>query len=59
MRGLVDLFEGSNHLSQCLTIASDEHDGEIKFEIKRCTAPTDKGALDLARRPNAPVALLN
>ena len=59
MRGLVDLFEGSNHFSRCLIIASDEQDGEVKFEFKRSTPPTDKAALDFARRPNAPVALLN
>ena len=59
MRGLVDLFEGSNHFSQCLIVASDEQDGEVKFEFKRSTPPTDKAALDFARRPNAPVALLN
>ena len=59
MRGLVDLFEGSNHFSRCLIIASDEQDGEVKFEFKRSTPPTDKAALDFASCPNAPVALLN
>ena len=59
MRGLVDLFEGSNHFSRCLIIASDEQDGEVKFEFKRSTPPTDKAALDFARCPNSPVALLN
>ena len=59
MCGLVDSFEGSNHFSRCLIIASDEQDGEIKFEFKRSTTPIDKAALDSARRPNAPVALLD
>ena len=59
MRGLVASFEGSNHFSRHLIIASDEQDGEIKFEFKRSTTPIDKAALDSARRPNAPVALLD
>ena len=59
MRGLVDLFEGSNHFSRCLIIASDEQDGEVKFEFKRSTPPIDKAALDFARRTNARVALPN
>ena len=57
MFGLVDSFEGSNHFSRFLIIASDEQDGEIKFEFKRSTPPIDKAALDSARLPNAPVAL--
>ena len=59
MRGLIDLFEGSNHFSRCLIIAAAEQDGEVKFEFKRSTPPADKAALDFARRPSAPVALLN
>ena len=59
MRGLVYLFEGSNHFSRCLIIAAAEQDGEVKFEFKRSTPPADKAALDFARRPSAPVALLN
>ena len=59
MHGLVDLFGGSNHFSRCLIIASDKQDGEVKFEFKRSTPPTDKAALDFARRRDAPVAFLN
>ena len=59
MRGLVDLFEGSNHFARCLIIASDEQAGEIKFEFIHSTPPIDKAALDLTRCPNAPIALLN
>ena len=29
LRGLVDIFDGSRHLSQCLIIASTEESGEI------------------------------
>ncbi len=59
MRGLVDLFEGANHVSRCLIIASDGQDGEVKFEFKRSTPTSDKAALDFALRPDTPIALLN
>ena len=59
MRGLVDLFEGTNHLSLCLIIAFDKENGEVKFKFKRITPPSDKAALDFARRLDAPVAFLN
>ena len=40
MRGLVDLFEGSNHFFRCPINASDEQDGEIKFhKHKHTTQP--------------------
>ncbi len=59
MRGLVDIFEGPKHVSQCLIVASDEENGEVKFEFKRSTPTSDKAALDFVRSPDAPVALLN
>lgn len=58
LRGLVDLYDGSRHLYQCLIIAS-ERDGELmRYEFKRSTAVTDKAPLDFARDEEAPVALL-
>ena len=59
MRGLVDIFEGPKHVSQCLIVASDEENGEVKFEFKRSTPTSDKAALDFVRSPDSPVALLN
>lgn len=58
LRGLVDLFDGSRHLSQCLIVASNEDSGETHYEYKRATAVNDKAALDYSRDENAPVALL-
>lgn len=58
LRGLVDLYDGANHLYQCLIIASDEEDGELVFEFKRNTAAFDKAPLDFYRDPEAPIALL-
>ena len=59
LRGLVDIFDGSLHLSQCLIIASTEENGEIHFEFKRSTDVTDTPALDFVLPKNKPVALLN
>ena len=59
LRGLVDIFDGSRHLSQCLIIASTEENGEIHFEFKRSTDVTDTPALDFVLAKNKPVALLN
>lgn len=59
LRGLVDLYDGSRHLYQCLIVASDEENGEMRYEFKRNTAAVDKAPIDFAREENAPIALLN
>jgi len=58
LRGLVDLYDGSRHLYQCLIIASDEENSEMIYEFKRSTLAVDKAPLDFARDENAPIALL-
>ncbi|MFD2738160.1 hypothetical protein ACFSUD_01110 [Sulfitobacter aestuarii] len=58
LRGLVDLYDGANHLFQCLIVASDEEAGEMHYEFKRATAVADAAALDFERPDNAPVALI-
>lgn len=58
LRGLVDLFDGAKHLSQCLIVASTEEFGERTYEFKRETAHADQPALDYERAADAPVALL-
>ena len=58
MRGLVDLFDGAQHVSQCLIVASDEENGEFKFEFKRNTAAQDIAPVDFEKDLNAPIALL-
>lgn len=58
LRGLVDIFEGSRHLYQCLIVASEVEAGELICVMKRATAATDRAALDFARDENAPVALI-
>ncbi len=58
LRGLVDLFDGSRHLYQCLIVASEEDAGEMRYEFKRNTAAADSAPLDFYRSPDAPIALL-
>lgn len=58
LRGLVDLYDGSRHLYQCLIVASEEEAGQMKYEFKRNTAVADRAALDFARDENAPVGLI-
>lgn len=58
LRGLVDLYDGSRHLYQCLIIASESEAGEMRYEFKRSTVVTDTVPLDFYRDPQAPVALL-
>lgn len=58
LRGLVDLYDGSRHLYQCLIVASSEEDHEMIYEFKRHTAASDTPPVDFALDENAPVALI-
>ena len=58
LRGLVDLYDGSRHLYQCLIVASEEAAGEMIYEFKRHTATTDRPARDYWLDEDAPVALI-
>lgn len=58
LRGLVDLYDGARHLSQCLIVASEAEGGELRYEFKRATPASDTAPLDFYRAPDAPVGLL-
>ncbi|MEM9709973.1 MAG: hypothetical protein AAF871_14420 [Pseudomonadota bacterium] len=58
LRGLVDMFDGARHLSQCLIVASTEENGETIYEYKRATPVSDRAALDYSYDEDAPVALI-
>jgi hypothetical protein len=58
LRGLVDLYDGSRHMMQCLIVASSVEGGEVICDFKRATPITDHAALDYLRDINAPVAYL-
>ena len=58
LRGLVDLYDGSLHLFQCLIVASEEEAGEMRYEFKRATAVADRQPLDFERPADAPLGLI-
>jgi len=59
LRGLVDLFDGSRHLSRGLIVAAADEDGERIFDYKRMTEATGDQPADFVRATDAPAALLN
>ncbi len=58
LRGLVDVFDGTRHLSQCLIVASEEDGGQMVYEFKRATPHSEKAPLDYEVAEDAPVALI-
>jgi hypothetical protein len=58
LRGLVDVYDGSRHVFQCLIVASGVENGELVCDFKRATAVSDHAALDFWRDENAPVGFL-
>ena len=58
LRGLVDIYDGSRHVFQCLIVASTAEGDEITCEFKRLTQVTDKAPLDFWLDPVLPVAYL-
>ncbi|GAA6180287.1 MULTISPECIES: hypothetical protein [unclassified Shimia] len=58
LRGLVDLYDGSKHLYQCLVIATDAEDGEMHYEFKRFTPASDQPPVDFFRGDVTPAGLL-
>jgi hypothetical protein len=58
LRGLVDVYDGSVHLFQCLIVASSEDTGEMLYEFKRATAATDRAPLDFEQADTAPAGLI-
>lgn len=59
LRGLVDVFDGSRHVFQCLIVASGIEHGELVCDFKRATAVTERAPLDFWRDENAPVGYLS
>lgn len=58
LRGLVDVYDGANHIFQCLIVASETAEDELICSFKRSTAVLDRPALDYWRDENAPVGYL-
>lgn len=58
LRGLIDIFDGARHVSQCLIIGSESETGVTHYEFKRQTQARDAVPLDYERDESAPIALL-
>ncbi|GGM01520.1 hypothetical protein GCM10011534_24230 [Pseudooceanicola nanhaiensis] len=58
LRGLVDIYDGTRHMFQCLIVAADEDDGEMCYDFKRATPATDHVPLDFERPDDAPAGLI-
>lgn len=58
LRGLVDLYDGGHHVSQCLIVAAREEGEQMVYEFKRNTTALDGAPLDFERPADAPIALL-
>lgn len=58
LRGLVDLYDGGHHVSQCLIVAASADGDLMVYEFKRNTAAGDGAPLDFERAVDAPIALL-
>ena len=58
LRGIVDLYDGARHVSQCLIVASDIEGGELVCTLKWATAVRQAAALDYVRDDHAPVGYL-
>lgn len=58
LRGLVDVYDGSRHVFQCLIMASSEENGQRIYEFKRNTAVRDTAPLDYWRDDDAPIGYL-
>ena len=58
LRGLVDIYDGPRHMTQCLLVASTVENGELVCEFKRNTAALDQAPLDFERETERPVGLL-
>ena len=58
-RGLVNLYDGANHLAQCLIVLSSVKGDERIFEFKRHTQVVDKVPIDFEKRKDSPIALIS
>jgi hypothetical protein len=58
LRGLVDIFEGGEHLYQALIVTAALDGPDMRYEFKRMTRTQATAPLDYDRDRNAPVALI-
>jgi len=58
LRGLVDVYDGPRHLSQCLIVAASSDGDQTVYEFKRETAVNDRAPLDYAPDDSQPAGYL-
>ena len=58
LRGLIDIYDGANHILQCLIVATTIENGELICDFKRSTLVADRPALDFVRDETAPAGYL-
>lgn len=59
LRGLVDVYDGSRHIFQCLIVASVTDGDELICDFKRSTIVDDRAPVDFVRDENTPIAYLS
>jgi len=58
LRGLIDIFDGPQHLYQALIVASAEDGDLMRYEFKRNTAAATTAPVDFEQDANRPAGLL-
>lgn len=58
LRGFADMYDGANHLFQCLIVAGEAENGEMRYAFKRATAVTTAAPLDFVRSETSPVGYI-
>lgn len=58
LRGLVEIYDGSRHLAQCLIVTSYVERDLMVYDYKRSTPVADRAPLDFVAAEGRPVALL-
>lgn len=58
LRGLIDIYEGAQHLYQALIVTSEQDGDLMRYDFKRNTATALRAPVDFARDDHRPVGLL-
>lgn len=59
LRGLIDIYEGAQHLYQALIVASAEDGDLMRYDFKRNTATASTAPVDFVRPDTHPAGLLS
>lgn len=59
LRGLIDIYEGAQHLYQALIVASAEEGDVVRYDFKRNTATARTAPVDFIQDDTRPAGLLS